>query len=84
MGKRRRRLPILAAADLICVVEADGWERVEGTKHLAWEHPTKPGKVNIDAKWKHVRPSGWPLTSVLAQASLTRTEFEALYWASCR
>src|SRR5207244_3706930 len=56
-------------------------ERKEkGTKHLAWCHPTKKGKVNIDAKWEHVRPSGWPLTSVLAQAGRTKEEFEVLYW----
>jgi hypothetical protein len=52
--------------------------------HLAWEHPIKLGKVNIDAKWKHVRPSGWPLKSVLAQAGLTHDEFERLYWKHCR
>lgn len=80
MGKRGRRLPILSAADLICVIEADGWQPCEGTRHLAWEHPTKQGKVNIDAKWEHIRPSGWPLTSVLSQAGLTKEAFEALYW----
>jgi predicted RNA binding protein YcfA (HicA-like mRNA interferase family) len=77
-------MPTLTAADLICVVEADGWQREHGTKHLAWEHPTKYGKVNIDAKWVHIRPSGWPLTSVLAQASLTKERFEELYWEHCR
>ena len=30
------------------------------------------------------RPSGWPLTAVLAQAGLTRQEFEQLYWRHCR
>ena len=84
MAKRGRKLPTLTATDLICVVEADGWHREQGTKHLAWEHPTKPGKVNIDAKWQHVRRSGWPLTAVLAQAGLTREEFEDIYWEQCR
>jgi predicted RNA binding protein YcfA (HicA-like mRNA interferase family) len=84
LSKSGRKLPTLTAADLICVIEADGWVRVDGTKHLAWEHPRKEGKVNIGANWKHIRPSGWPLTSVLAQAGLTKDEFEALYWVHCR
>jgi predicted RNA binding protein YcfA (HicA-like mRNA interferase family) len=84
LGKSRRKLPTLTAGDLICVVEADGWVRVDGTKHLAWEHPTKNGKVNISAKWQHVRPSGWPFTAVLAQAGLTMGQFEDLYWNECR
>jgi hypothetical protein len=62
------------------VVKADGWAQVPGTKHLAYKHPTKPGKVNIDAKWTRVKPGSWVFKAVLAQAGLTRQEFERLYW----
>lgn len=84
MAKPGRRLPTLTAANVICVIEADGWVETDGTKHRAWEHPTKPGKVNIGAKWKHVRPNGWPLSAVLTQAGLTPAEFERIYWDVCR
>jgi predicted RNA binding protein YcfA (HicA-like mRNA interferase family) len=83
LAKRARRLPTLTAADVICVIQADGWTLVKGTKHLAFEHPTKPGKVNVSQKWTHVRPGGWPLTAVLAQAGLTKDEFDELYWRHC-
>jgi hypothetical protein len=46
MGKRGRKLPPLSFGDLERVVKADGWVRVEGTKHENYEHPTKPGKVS--------------------------------------
>jgi predicted RNA binding protein YcfA (HicA-like mRNA interferase family) len=79
-----RRLPPLTANDLKCVIKADGWYEVKGTKHLAFEHATKRGKVNIDAKWKHIQPGGPFFRSVLRQARLTKKEFERLYWKSCR
>lgn len=85
MGKPGgRRLPILAAKDLICVVEADGWYRVKGTDHYAWEHKTKRGKVSIDEKWTSITRGSWVLRSVLQQAGLTRKEFEEIYWKHCR
>jgi predicted RNA binding protein YcfA (HicA-like mRNA interferase family) len=77
----KRRLPgALTADDLKRVVLADGWVRVKGTKHLAYEHPTKTGKVNIDENWEHVIPGGWVFNQVLANAGLTRKEFERLFW----
>jgi predicted RNA binding protein YcfA (HicA-like mRNA interferase family) len=84
LGKPGRRLPTLAAKDLICVVEADGWQRVKGTDHYAWEHPNKSGKVSIDEKWEHVKVGSWVFRSVREQAGLSRKEFETLYWKHCR
>ena len=84
MGKRGRQLPPLSFAEMDCVVRADGWRRVVGTKHENYEHPTKGGKISLDKKWTGVLPGSWVFRSVLQQASLTRTEFEALYWANCR
>jgi predicted RNA binding protein YcfA (HicA-like mRNA interferase family) len=84
VAKRGRGLPTLTANDLICVLKADGWYEVAGTKHLAFEHGEKSGKVNISAKWQHVRPTGWPLTAVLNQAEITKDKFETLYWKHCR
>jgi predicted RNA binding protein YcfA (HicA-like mRNA interferase family) len=75
-----QKLPTLTAKDLVRVVLADGWFRVPGTKHLAFKHPMKPGKVNIDEKWTAIRAGDRFFRSVLRQASLTRREFEDLYW----
>lgn len=56
-----------------------------GTKHLAYEHPTKSGKVNIDEKWTSVKAGSWVFRSVVMdQAGITRREFEELYWKHCR
>jgi predicted RNA binding protein YcfA (HicA-like mRNA interferase family) len=76
----KQKMPPLSAADIIRVLRADGWVQVPGTKHLAFEHPTKTGKVNVDEKWEHVRLGDWVCRSVLEQASMTRAEFEELYW----
>jgi len=82
MGKRGHKLPPLSFGDLERVVKADGWVRVEGTKHENYEHPTKSGKVSLDKKWTGVVSGGWVFRSVLQQAGLTRAEFEALYWST--
>jgi predicted RNA binding protein YcfA (HicA-like mRNA interferase family) len=80
MGKRARKLPILTADDIAKVLRADGWHRVDGTKHLAFEHPRKRGKVLFGANWAHVRPTGDPLRGILRTAELSQAEFERLYW----
>lgn len=80
MARSGRKLPLLDAADLERVVRADGWVSVKGTKHLAFEHPTKPGKVNIDEKWTNVKVGSWTFRWVLQHAGLSRKEFERLYW----
>lgn len=81
MAKRGRKIPPLTVEDFKRVLRADGWVQVEGTRHLAYEHPTKRGKVNLDEKWRNVRMGSWVFRSVvLEQAGLTRSEFERLYW----
>lgn len=76
----KQKVPTLSARDVVRVPKADGWVQVEGTKHLAFDHPTKPDKVSVNAKWEHIRLGDWVLRSVLEQAGLTREEFERLYW----
>lgn len=79
---RRQKMPTLRFADLEGVIKLDGWYEVEGTKHAAYKHPTKDGKVNLDRKWTGVKVGGWICNAVCQQASLTRDDFEALYWKS--
>ena len=81
MAKRGRKLPPLTAEDFKRVLRAAGWAQVSGTKHLAYEHPTKPGKVNVDEKWRNVKAGSWVFRSVVYdQAGMTKEEFEELYW----
>lgn len=81
MARRGRKIPLLTAKDLERVIRADGWYPVEGRKHAAFKHPTKPGKVNIDLKWRNVKVGSWVFCSVVHdQAGLTRAEFDELYW----
>jgi hypothetical protein len=85
MAKRGRKLPPLTAADFKRVLRAAGWLREPGTKHLAYYHPQKPSKVNIDEKWKNVKTGSWVFRSVVhEQAGMTRREFEELYWKTRR
>ncbi len=85
MGKRGRKLPPLTAKDLIRVLRADGWQQVKGTKHLAFEHSTKSGKVNVDEKWENIKTGDWVFRSVvIEQAGMTKKAFEALYWSTRR
>jgi predicted RNA binding protein YcfA (HicA-like mRNA interferase family) len=76
---KRRPLPPLTADDFIRVLHALGYDQVKGTKHLAFEHPTRPGKVNIDAKWTGVKVGHITFKGVLAQMRITRAEFERLF-----
>jgi hypothetical protein len=81
MGKRGRKLPPLTFDDLDRVIRADGWLPVGGTKHENYKHPTKPGKVSLDRKWKNVRVGDWVFRSaVIDQARMTKRQFETLYW----
>lgn len=52
------------------VLLADGWKSVRGTKHKAYEHPDKPGKVNLDDKWEHVKYGSEFFASVASQAGM--------------
>lgn len=61
--------------DLERVITAQGWERIKGkTKHPAYKHPTKAGKVNLDEKWTGVKYGSTVFTSVAEQAGLTPKE----------
>jgi hypothetical protein len=81
MAKSGRKLPLLTVEDFKRVLSADGWVQVQGTKHLAYEHPTKDGKVNLDEKWTSVRAGSWVFRSVVyEQAGVTKAEFVELYW----
>ncbi len=76
----KRKIPPLTTADLERVLKAAGWREAKGTKHVAFEHSTKPGKVNVDEKWENVKLGSWTLRSVLQQAGMSRQEFVELYW----
>jgi predicted RNA binding protein YcfA (HicA-like mRNA interferase family) len=59
-GPELKRGPF-TAADVRFALRADGWQiragQQKGSKHEAWEHPAKPGKFMVDAKWTSLRIS---------------------------
>lgn len=80
---RGRKMPPLTAGDFVRVLRAVGYVQVDGTKHLAFQHPERPGKVNVDEKWENVKVGSWVFRSVVyEQARLTKTEFVELYWST--
>jgi len=63
-----------AFSDLERAIKRDRWARTKGTKHAAYKHPTKTGKVNLDEKWTGVKYHHEVFTSVACQAGLTKHE----------
>ena len=55
MGDPSLKRGPFTADDVRRALKADGWAVRPGTKHQAWEHPTKPGKFMVSSKWKHLR-----------------------------
>lgn len=82
MGTHKgRKPPPLKADDFKRVLRALGYVAVDGTKHLAFEHPDRPGKVNVDEKWTGVKSGSWVFRSVVhEQMGLTTAEFFEVYW----
>lgn len=76
-----RKLPPLDAGDLMRMLTADGFRRVEGTKHLAFEHPGRPGsgKVSVSLKWTGLKFGSFALQGVMAQAGWTKDDVRRLY-----
>ncbi len=59
-GPQVKRGPF-SATDLRYALKADGWHKRTGanagSQHEAWEHPSKPGKFMVDAKWNALKIS---------------------------
>lgn len=59
-GPQLKRGPF-TANDVRYALHADGWVKCAGkgggTRHEAWEHPTKRGKFMVDDKWDSLRIS---------------------------
>lgn len=59
-----------ACRDLEQAIGRDGWRPAKNRKHLNFEHPTKRGKVSLDAKWTGIRANDTMFRSVARQAGL--------------
>lgn len=77
-----RRLPPLTTADVVRMLRYDGWLEVKGTTHRNFEHPTKPGKVQVSPGWVGVKPGSNPWRGLLAQTGWSKDELMRTYWAS--
>lgn len=82
MGSNKgRKPPPLKTDDFKRVLRAVGYVQVDGTKHLAYEHPTRPGKVSLDEKWTGVKVGSWVFRSVVhEQMGMSTEEFLEYYW----
>lgn len=60
--------------DLERAIRRDGWEPGRSRKHLNFVHPTKPGKVSLDAKWTGIRANDTMFRSVARQAGLDKKD----------
>ncbi len=78
-------MPPLDARDIEAILRADGWFEVPGTRHRAFEHAEKPGKVNFSAGVRDVRKGTLLWRSIFhQQAGLTDREVERIYWEQVR
>jgi predicted RNA binding protein YcfA (HicA-like mRNA interferase family) len=65
-------------ADIERAIRADGWSEVSHGSHPNYEHPTKPGKIQLDKKWTGVKKGSVAYRSVARQAGLTSKKFQEL------
>jgi predicted RNA binding protein YcfA (HicA-like mRNA interferase family) len=77
-----QKLPPLTAADLIRMLLRDGFEEVAGTKHRAFEHPERGGKVSVSMKWNSLRFGHDAMKGVMGQAGWTKADVRRLYQES--
>jgi predicted RNA binding protein YcfA (HicA-like mRNA interferase family) len=81
-GNKPPPLPPLKSSDFERMLRADSWYETKGGRHPNWEHPTKPGKVQLPDYWTGVKTGSNPFRGVLAQTGWTKTEAIRLYWES--
>jgi predicted RNA binding protein YcfA (HicA-like mRNA interferase family) len=81
---KQRPLPPLTAADIVRMLTADGFQEVTGTKHRAFEHPERGGKVSVSMKWTGLRFGHDAMRGVMAQAGWTREDVRRLYFVGRR
>lgn len=73
-GGRLNKGPF-TASDFERALGLDGWERIKGkTRHPAFKHPAKPGKVNYGTNWSGVMYGHQTFEGVAAQAGLTKRQ----------
>lgn len=82
MGNRGRKMPPLVTADIRKMLRFDGWHSVPGGNHLCFEHPTKPGKVQVSTKWTGIKTSHEVWKGLLSQTGWSKEEAERIYWES--
>jgi hypothetical protein len=71
-GGKLHRGPF-TTADFVKALTSIGYESVPGTKHRAFKHPDRPGKVNVGS-WQNVKAGHTVFASVARQANLTNEQ----------
>jgi predicted RNA binding protein YcfA (HicA-like mRNA interferase family) len=78
---KKERLPPLTAGDIVEMLLLDGWRYVGGTKHRAFEHPSRPGKVGVSMKWTGLKFGHVTMQGVMAQAGWSKDDVRRLYFS---
>jgi predicted RNA binding protein YcfA (HicA-like mRNA interferase family) len=81
-GNKLPPLPPLKTSDFRRMLRHDGWHEVKGGNHPNWEHPTKPGKVQLPDYWTGVKTSHDAFKGILRQTGWSKQEASRLYWES--
>lgn len=75
-------LPPLKSSDFAKMLRHDGWFEVRGGTHPNWEHPERPGKVQLPNNWTGVRPGHETFRGILQQTGWLKKDAIRLYWES--
>jgi len=81
-SKKYQPLPPLKSSDFARMLRHDGWGETKGGRHPCWEHPTKPGKVQLPENWTGVKTSHDTFKGVLAQTGWSKQDAIRIYWES--
>jgi hypothetical protein len=82
-SKKRRRGRQLSRGPFSCRdLEREfrriGYRVVKHGDHLNLKHPDRPGKVQLDAKWKHVKVGGWVWRYLCRQSGYSKQELQRI------
>jgi hypothetical protein len=55
-----------------------GYANVKPGDHFNLKHPDRSGKVQLDAKWKHVKVGGWVWRQLCRQSCFSKLELQRI------
>lgn len=55
-----------------------GYQPTKHGSHMNFEHPDRPGKVQLDDKWQNVKVGGWVWRSLCRQSGYSKKELQRI------